>query len=227
MDSFGAPSVRPLRVALVTEVADTGLGLLLESLAQGLAARGHQVHLIYSARRADRGAVARLKQSGITLKPIAMNRKPGLADLAAVWQLRRYLLAHGPFDIIHGHSSKGGAIARLAGIGLKGAKLYTPHAFYTLAPGLKTAERALYGFAERHLSRLCRRVVVSSRAEADHAATLGIAAGKLEPPRRAELGVPADAFVMGFVGRLEPQKAPDIALNAFAWALRHNPNIRL
>lgn len=239
MDLLGAPLVRPLRIALVTEVADTGLGLLLESLAQGLAVRGHHVHLIYSGKRADPNIIARLRQGGVTLKAIAMRRRPGLADLAAVWQLRRYLLENGPFDIIHGHSSKGGAVARLAGIGLEGARLYTPHAFYTLASNLKIIERALYGFAERRLSRLCQRLIVSSRTEFDHALGLGITAeklaivpngikpGDLDPPRREELGVPADACLVGFVGRLEPQKAPDIALEAFAWAHRRNPNIRL
>src|SRR5262249_860078 len=134
MESSGTPSVRALRVALVTEVADTGLGLFLESLAQGLAARGHEVHLLFFGKRADPNILARLRQKGVTLKNIAMDRRPGLADVASAWRLRDYLVQHGPFDILHGHSSKGGAIARLAGIGLGAAKLYTPHAFYTLAP---------------------------------------------------------------------------------------------
>jgi glycosyltransferase involved in cell wall biosynthesis len=220
MDLLGAPLVRSLRIALVTEVADTGLGLLLESLAQGLAVRGHHVHLIYSDKRADPNIIARLRQSGVTLKAIAMRRRPGMADFAAVWRLRRYLLETGPFDIIHGHSSKGGAVARLAGIGLEGAKLYTPHAFYTLASNLKAIERALYAIAERRLSRLCQRLIVSSRTEFDHARRLGITAeklaivpngitpGDLGPPQREELGVPANACLVGFVGRLEPQRRP-------------------
>lgn len=153
--------------------------------------------------------------------------------------MRRYLLGNGPFDIVHGHSSKGGALVRLAATGLATARLYTPHAFYTLAPDMAAMERAIYRFAERRLSRLCSRVICSSQVEFEHALGLGIAAEKLivipngiapgapDPSRREELGIPADVLLVGFVGRLEAQKAPDVALNAVAWALRRNPRIRL
>jgi glycosyltransferase involved in cell wall biosynthesis len=41
------------------------------------------------------------------------------------------------------------------------------------------------------------------------------------------LGIPDDAFVVGFVGRLEYQKAPDLLLRAIAICVRQNKAIRL
>jgi glycosyltransferase involved in cell wall biosynthesis len=237
--TLSALPARRMRVALVTEVADTGLGHLLESLARGLAERGHDVHFIYSAKRIDPDVLRRLEYAGITRKMIAMHRGPSLGDFASAWRLRRYLRENGPFDVVHGHSSKGGALARLAAAGLKVAQLYTPHAFYTLAPNIAGMERAMFRFAERQLSRLCNRIICSSQIEFDHARELGVAAeklvvipngmasGELDPPRREELGIPADALLVGFVGRLESQKGPDIVLKALAWALRRNPRIHL
>ena len=62
----------------------------------------------------DRDGLRRLAGLGIPTRAIPMRPEPGLADLRALWQVRRYLREHGPFDVIHGHSSKGGALARLA-----------------------------------------------------------------------------------------------------------------
>ena len=43
---------------------------------------------------------------------------------------------------------------------------------------------------------------------------------------RAALGLPADAVVLAFVGRIQPLKAPDVLLHAAAELLRRDPGLR-
>jgi glycosyltransferase involved in cell wall biosynthesis len=78
------------------------------------------------------------------------------------------------------------------------------------------------GQVERLLSLLSDRIIAVSRFERDHALSIGIAPERLtvvpnglRPDRplgraeaRAQLGLRADAFILGFVGRLEAQKDP-------------------
>lgn len=229
-----------LRIAMVAEAMDTGIAQIVYLLASGLDRRGHEVHLIHSVKRTDPDVMRRLRTgSGVRCTPIDMVRAVQPADAMAGLAIRRYLKRNGPFDIVHGHSSKGGALARLCSIGLPGVRIYSPHAFYTLSPDLAALPRFVYGTAERMLAHLCSAVICSSAIEKRHARTLGISAGRiavipnaieplaLAPPARDQFGFPGnDAFIVGFVGRLEHQKAPDVLLKAVARAAAQNPAVR-
>ncbi len=229
-----------LRIALVTEVMETGVGQLVSLQARELAARGHDVHLLHSIRRVDPALLYDLRSvPNLRCARIDMRRELHGADLRAAGALRGYLKRHGPFDIIHGHSSKGGALARLASIGLPGARLYSPHAFYTLSPTLSGPRSLVYSVVERALSRLCDAVVCCSEAERQHALALGIAAKQIavivngiDPPplassQRERFGFPADTVIIGFVGRLADQKAPDMLIDSFARATASHPDLGL
>src|SRR5438045_5689697 len=111
-------AARRLRVLLVVESSAAGTGRHVMDLAEGLLARGCEVHLIYSARRMDQMFADRLAKLPAMKRlslPMRRNIHPG--DFGIVRAVRRYLGEFGPFDLIHGHSSKGGAVARLAAIG--------------------------------------------------------------------------------------------------------------
>lgn len=228
-----------LRIALVVETMDTGVGQLVSLLARGLDERGHEVHLLHSIRRTDRAILDQLSaRSRVRCVPIDMVRAVKVKDFAAGAEVRRYLKKNGPFDIVHGHSSKGGALARLFAIGFPGARIYTPHAFYTLSPGLSAVPRFVYGTAERALARLCSAVVCGSKVEKRHAESLGIAPERiaiihnavappaLSAPARNRFGFRGDKLIVGFVGRLEYQKAPDVLLRAIAMAADKAPVVR-
>jgi D-inositol-3-phosphate glycosyltransferase len=47
-----------------------------------------------------------------------------------------------------------------------------------------------------------------------------------QAPARARLGLPADAAVLLFAGRIQPLKAPDVLLRAVAVLLERNPSLR-
>jgi glycosyltransferase involved in cell wall biosynthesis len=115
---------------------------------------------------------------------------------------------------------------------LPGRCLYTPHAFITMAPHLERHWHATYALIEHCLGRVTRTLICVSDSEVQHAARLGIAKDRLAlipngiapfdvdadvvagPGLRKRLGLPAKAFVIGFVGRLDAQKAPRVLVEA-------------
>jgi glycosyltransferase involved in cell wall biosynthesis len=160
-----------------------------------------------------------------------MRRAPGPWDVTAWWQIRRIIAQQGPFHLVHGHSSKAGALTRLRLPGPHIPVIYTPHAFRTMDPTLGSRGRMIYGGIERLLGDwLSDRLICVSRDEYNHALSLGIPEDRLRivvngvsaPPSgqraaiRARYGIPQDALLFGFVGRLTPQKAPERLVEAFA-----------
>jgi glycosyltransferase involved in cell wall biosynthesis len=217
-----------MRIALITETFTTGVGRHIADLMGELGARGHQVHLLYGDRRFD-PALLRSVQAlpGVHLCALPMRRAPHPQDLRSLWTMWRYLRRHGPFDVLHGHSSKGGAYARLLGALLRVRCLYTPHALVTLAPDLGRPARLIYGTVERLLAPLTDCIVCCSAAERAHAVAIGLGARRcvvvphgIAPFDAAPLGVrqhialPPEVLLAGFIGRLEPQKAPELLIAA-------------
>ncbi|MHB1912242.1 MAG: glycosyltransferase [Acidimicrobiales bacterium] len=177
-------------------------------------------------------AVAEMEAAGATIHRIDMRRLPlSPRNATALWELGRLVRRLRP-DVIHGHSSAGGALARLAGLagGSGGARsgnggrprrIYTPNGIYPGAPAAA---------AERGFGALTDRLVAVSESEARLVATRAIVPEErivvipngidLTPPApggadlRAQLGIDAGVALIGFVGRLVPQKAPGLMVEA-------------
>src|SRR5262249_539683 len=136
-------------------------------LAEGAGQAGHKTDVIYSPLREDdlfRAGRARLKDVGFL--PLPMKREPGPWDLPVVSRARRLIAGNGPYHVIHGHSSKGGMLARLAAIRSGSAVVYTPHAISTQDPMLGGLKRFVYKEGEKALARLTDRIIAVSTAEA-------------------------------------------------------------
>ncbi len=130
-------------------------------------------------------------------------------------------------------------LARLAGLFGRSKVFYTPHAFYTLNPELSAKKRFFYSAVERILAKISDGLIVVSNEEHDHARQLGIPARKLHtipngiptiafPTRelaRMELGIREDQFCVGFIGRMEPQKYPELLLDAVRPLLKKYPQL--
>lgn len=108
---------------------------------------------VYSPLRAESRFVDELLALPLhEIIALDMHRAVGPWDLASYRALGRLIRDKGPFDIVHGHSSKAGALTRLATLpGRNPPVLYTPHAFRTMDPTLGSKGRLVYGGVERLL----------------------------------------------------------------------------
>jgi glycosyltransferase involved in cell wall biosynthesis len=228
----------PVKILQLLEAAATGAGRHVVDLTEGLLARGHEVHLLYSPLRCDRVFVAGLdhlktKRNFHSL-PVSIQRYPSTSDLLVIAKLRRYLRTCGPFDLVHCHSTKAGLIGRAGLIGLSVKRLYTPHGFLSMDPATGPVTAGIASRLEKVLAKLAAGVAVVSREEYAHAVAIGIPHGRLclipngvvpapidnlENQRfssRRDWGLEEGEVCIGFVGRLTPVKAPEVMLNSFA-----------
>jgi RraA family protein len=220
---------------MVTEASGGGAGRHVLDLSDGLIRRGWDVHLIYSPNRLDRFFRTRLHGiDGLSHAVCPMRRNIEPRDFAAMRWICRYAREWGPFELIHGHSAKGGALARLAGFITRTPVVYTLHGCVLMDPGLSRLKRWLYATIETSLSKVTDRIIAVAPEEQRFLVANGFGPARVDlvpngiapiafPSRseaRRDLGIADDALVVGFVGRLVDQKAPDILLKAFAAASR-------
>lgn len=243
IDPFIPGATNGLRILQVLEPSGGGSGRHFLDLCRGLHERGHHVEAVYSPLRAEDAFVRELKSLALpAVHAVAMKRSPDLSDIAAHRALRHIIDGGTPFDIVHGHSSKAGALTRLRLPGVHAPCVYTPHAFRTMDPTLGRIGRLIFGGIETILAKLFTdHLICVSDDEHAHALSLGVPARKLSviingvttPPLdmantvRASFGISADTFVFGFVGRLSYQKAPERLIEAFRNAASRLPGAEL
>lgn len=221
---------KKLRILLINEATNAGVGKHVLDLAGGLIDAGYEVHLIYSTVRIDKTFSTRLEQMpDLFRQAVSMRRSPHPGDVLAVRAVRKYIRQHGPFDILHGHSSKGGAIARLSGLGLSAKVVYTPNAIVTMNPEFSKPALLFYESIERMLGSCTETIIATGEEERAYirrvirADRILFLPNGMDPPAflsreqaRDVLQLPHDQPVIGFVGRMCPQKDPFMMVDAFA-----------
>lgn len=161
-----------------------------------------------------------------SFEQVKMKRAIGKNDLKAISEMRKLIKKYSP-DIVYAHSSKAGVIARVADIGLENHCVYNPHGW---AFNMRCSEkkRLMYTVIEKMAAPFCDKIICISDAEKHSALEKRICKeeklqvifngvdvkeyvnsehGKI---KRKELGIPDDVFLVGMVGRISPQKAPDV-----------------
>lgn len=164
---------------------------------------------------------------------VDMQRSIGRADIEAMRAVRKLIQKYHP-DIVYAHSSKAGAIARVANIGLSPRCIYNPHGWaFNMRRGCK--KQMLYTVIERIAVPFCDKIICISEAEKQSALDKRICrenklqvilngvdieeyeqrrAAGLSNTSRESCGIPKAAFVVGMVGRISEQKAPDVFIKA-------------
>lgn len=157
---------------------------------------------------------------------VEMTRAIGGNDLKAIKKVRTLIKKYNP-DIVYAHSSKAGAITRIADIGLKNHCIYNPHGW---AFNMRCSEKkkAIYTAIEKLATPFCDKIICISDAEKLSALNNKICKedklqvifngvdiesydnGVHDAVKRKDLNIPEDAFIVGMVGRISPQKAPDV-----------------
>lgn len=179
----------------------------------------------------DGRAVARL-DAAATLHRVPMRRSTAsTTNLLAVARVRGVIGRVRP-DVVHGHSTIGGTVARLAALGSGRPVVYTPHG---LSP--RRAARV----AERGLARVTATFVALSASEAYLAHRRGLAGPggtvvvpngiEPDPPApgsptlRERLGLAPGTMLVGTAGRLSAQKAPEIVIGAWGTVARSRAGV--
>jgi glycosyltransferase involved in cell wall biosynthesis len=156
-------------------------------------------------------------------------------DLRALVRLRK-LFGHRAFDVVHTHTAKAGVVGRLAAHGAGVPRLVHTYHGFPFHEFQASPRRRTYVQIERWLGQitdlaLCVGTGVAVEAvrrqliSPERIRTIGVVAdgpvvaGQVLPPEararaRAALGLPGEATVVGTVGRLTYQKAPEDFLAA-------------
>lgn len=148
------------------------------------------------------------------------------ADENAMKIIREFIRELNP-DLIYCHSSKAGGLGRLANIGLGYPIIYNPHGWAFNMRGSRV-KRFVYLMIEKLLAHFTTQFVLISNYEKLSAIKHGVGKecqmkvifngidmdnikSQLDSSTisRKSLGIPTDAYVVGMVGRISKQKAPD------------------
>src|SRR5919199_1542268 len=143
-----------MNILEVIEAWDGGAGRHLRSLCEGLVAEGHYVTVVYSPYRTSQTYRQFMLERENELRCISLKIRREISpasDLRGVAQLLRLIKREGPFDVVHGHSAKGGAIARIAGRLSGVPTVYTPNGLIMSYPGISRAKASVYALLERIL----------------------------------------------------------------------------
>jgi len=228
-----------MKVLLVLEATLGGTSRHLLDLADGLLERGIEVHFVYSTLRADGNflsglASLRATRPGFHCHSIPITREVTFSDISSYVKVSRYVSDHGPFDVIHAHSTKAGFLTRLLLNSGSARMVYTSHGLMTMDPALTGARRRAVCRLESMLAYRSDVVVSVSNAERHAAVQTGIPASKIilipngihlipselqlksRKTIRDSMGLLSDSICIGFVCRLVPQKKPERAIEAFA-----------
>jgi glycosyltransferase involved in cell wall biosynthesis len=228
-------STRP-RVMVMTAIPETLAAFFVRQL-KSLDEAGFDVHAVSSPGPVLDGLAT---GPGVSKHGIVIERQPSpVKDLVSLWRLFRLMRCIRP-HIVHAHTPKAGllgmAAAKLAGVPVR---LYTVHGLPLLTRTglwrrvLEAAESASASLATRTyaVSESVRELLIDlGICQAARVSVLGDGScggvdverfdavetgGKVRESVRRQYGIPADAVLITFVGRLARDKG--IAVLAAAW----------
>ncbi len=235
---------------LITRMDGGGsaVNTLLSATAQQQA--GHQTCLVFglsgesemseTEREQLAGRMQVFREAGGEMVVLSsLVRQPGWADFAAYRQMHQ-LIARG-FDVVHTHTSKAGALGRLAAWGRARVVVHTPHGhiFHGYFGKLKTN---LFIGIERFLAGRSHALIALTQAERDDHLALGV--GRTEQWRVIPSGVDVEGIQRRVtvwreeypdawqwdavsVGRLAPIKGMERLIRAWARVCEIKSDARL
>lgn len=164
-----------------------------------------------------------------------------ISDLKAILRIRKIIKKYKP-DVVYMHSSKAGALGRIANLRIRNLSVYNPHGWAFNIDAGKLHKR-VYALIEKILSNFCDVIIAISDFEKESALNNnickdekikviynGIDINKYNQKRkklsitREELNISSNAYVIGTIGRLSKQKAPDIFIKAAMNIRKKIPN---
>jgi D-inositol-3-phosphate glycosyltransferase len=232
-----------------------GMNVYIVEVSRRLAARGIAVDVFTRATSSDLPPVVEMSP-GVTVRHVNAGPFEGLGKEELPGQLCAFTAAvlreeaqHEPgyYDVVHSHYWLSGQVGWLARDRWSVPLIHTAHTLAkvknaALASGDRPEPRARV-IGEEQVVAEADRLIANTEEEAqqlvrhygaDPSRTLVVppgvdldrfAPGDRRAARRA-IGVPDDAVLLLFVGRIQPLKAPDVLLSAAARMLADEPSLR-
>src|SRR3954466_10290114 len=232
-----------------------GMNVYIVEVSRRLAARGIAVDVFTRATSSDQPPVVEMAP-GVTVRHVSAGPFEGLGKQDLPAQMCAFTAAvlreeaqHEPghFDVVHSHYWLSGQVGWLVRDRWSVPLIHTAHTLAkvkneALADGDRPEPRARV-IGEEQVVAEADRLIANTDEEArqlvrlygaDPARTLVVPPGvdleRFRPGSRAAarraLGIPGDAVVLLFVGRIQPLKAPDVVLHAAAEMLAGEPDLR-
>ncbi|MGY3337903.1 D-inositol-3-phosphate glycosyltransferase [Streptomyces filamentosus] len=232
-----------------------GMNVYMAELSRALAEQGAEVDLFTrrqdpaEPRTADLAPGVRVRQ--VVAGPRRPVAKEAAADLVLPFALGLFREGRA-YDLVHSHYWLSGQAGRIAAFGWGTPLVHTAHTLALVKNAHLGEGDAPEPWArvhgERQLAAEADRLIANTADEADALRTLyGADPSRTEVVRpgvdlrtfapgpgpdagraaaRARLGLPADAFVPLYAGRIQPLKGPDVLVRAVAELLRAAPWLR-
>ena len=232
-----------------------GMNVYVVEISRRLAAMGVEVDVITRATGSDVPPVVELVP-GVTVRHVTAGPFEGLAKEDLPSQLcaftsgvMRIEAAREPgwYDLVHSHYWLSGQVGWLAAERWNVPLVHSMHTMakvknLALADG-DTPEPVARAIGEAQVVQAADRLVANTDEERDQLIDLydadpyrvatvfpGVDLDLFRPgapaSARARLGLPADAVVLLFVGRIQPLKAPDVLVRAVGQLLADDPSLR-
>ncbi len=236
-----------MRIAIVSETYPpeiNGVALTVHALAEGLAARGHEVEVLRPRQSAPAVATSDAHAQSVLLPGMALPRYPGLrlgfpaaARLRRRWRMQRpdavYVATEGPLGDSAVRAARSLEIAVATGFHTR----FDHYMAHYISPRLEPLARAWL----RRFHRRAQAVLVPTEALRTELQGLGLhnarllrrtvdtrlfTPGRRDTALRAQWGVTAQTPVAIYVGRIAPEKNLDLALAAFRAFAAQAPGAR-
>lgn len=162
-------------------------------------------------------------------------------DLKGILSVRKLIKEYNP-DILYLHSSKAGAIGRIANLGVKNKVIYNPHG-WAFCMECSNFKKFIYRFIEKILAFATDTIIAISECEKNRALSNKICKEeKIEVILNGidieeydekyldnvnnydKLKIPQNSYVIGLVGRICDNKAPEIFIKAASIIKKSIPN---
>jgi glycosyltransferase involved in cell wall biosynthesis len=212
-----------MKVVHVIEPMEHGVFIWVIDMANNLVENGYDVTVIHSLREATPENWRELFDSRVKLIHIQMGRAINpITDIKALFKITRELKRIRP-DVIHGHSSKSGVLARAAGflLGQNKRTIYTSHAIhYPLIE--QPLKRSIYKLLELVSYWMGGTIVACSKREYDiileeitnknparlRCISNGIDLSQIQLRDYSQKKSKDEKVRIGVLGRISNQKAP-------------------
>jgi len=220
----GAPlaGARPrLHILHVSQPTDGGCAIAVRCLAEAGARAGHTVTV---ACPDQAHLPAWTAEAGAEWHPLPMVREPSPGDVSALLRMRRLFQRA---DVVHLHSSKAGALGRLAlrSLGRRApASCFTPHGWSWLvggrmAPAYRTYERVAAAWTDAIVAVSAEEAAAGRAVLRSGFAPVTVISNGVDTERFCVEGPVANRSVRPLIacaGRLTVQKGQDLAIHALA-----------